>query len=165
MTSVSLGKAELHCPRTRMISIKKNASSKEKLWGCLLLGWASFPLHVGNINDNKTIMVPDEKVKYAVSTLFKIFHFSRITCGVFHYFAEKVFHSLSMPMAVHGMENHLETLTQSHVLATIHNLTYTDAYVYDRYSNNKTINTDNISITNPSKRKSTLGDSKENEHF
>ena len=78
---------------------------------------------------------------------------------------KKVFHSLSMPMAVHGMENHLETLTQSHVLATIHNLTYTDAYVYDRYSNNKTINTDNISITNPSKRKSTLGDSKENEHF
>lgn len=132
----TMGEAELHFLHARMIGGKENAASKGEL---------RFPLPVGYIydHDGKTIMDPDEEVQHAVSTLFRIFRSSGSAYGVVRYFAEN---NISFPKRAYGgaWDGKITwgTLTHSRVLTVLHNPSYTGAYVYGRYRDNKTIDAD-----------------------
>lgn len=132
----TMGEAELHFLHARMIGGKENAASKGEL---------RFPLPVGYVHDSdgKTIMDPDEEVQHAVSTLFRVFRSSGSAYGVVRYFAEN---DISFPKRAYGgaWDGKISwgTLTHNRVLTVIHNPAYAGAYVYGRYRDNKTINSD-----------------------
>lgn len=132
----TMGEAELHFLHARMIGGKENAASRGEL---------RFPLPVGYVydSDGKTIMDPDEEVRHAVSTLFRVFRTSGSAYGVVRYFAEN---NISFPKRAYGgaWDGTITwgTLTHSRVLTVIHNPAYAGAYVYGRYRDNKTINAD-----------------------
>lgn len=132
----TMGEAELHFLHARMIGGKENAASKGEL---------RFPLPVGYVRDSdgKTIMDPDEEVRHAVSTLFRVFRSSGSAYGVVRYFAEN---NILFPKRAYGgaWDGKISwgTLTHSRVLTVIHNPAYAGAYIYGRYRDNKTINAD-----------------------
>ena len=132
----TMGEAELHFLHARMIGGKENAASRGEL---------RFPLPVGYIYDpdGRTIMDPNEEIQHAVATLFKAFRTTGSAYGVVRYFAEN---SLFFPKRAYGgaWDGKITwgTLTHSRVLAVIHNPSYAGAYVYGRYRDNKTVNTD-----------------------
>ena len=132
----TMGEAELHFLHARMIGGKENAASRGEL---------RFPLPVGYIYDpdGRTVMDPDEEVRHAVSTLFRVFRSSGSAYGVVRYFAEN---HISFPKRAYGgaWDGKISwgTLTHSRVLTAIHNPSYAGAYVYGRYRDNKTINAD-----------------------
>ena len=129
----TMGEAELHFLRARMIGGKENAASRGEL---------RFPLPVGYIYDpdGRTIMDPNEEIRHAVATLFKAFRITGSAYGVVRYFAEN---NLSFPKRAYGgaWDGKITwgTLTHSRVLAVIHNPSYAGAYVYGRYRDNKTV--------------------------
>lgn len=132
----TMGEAELHFLHARMIGGKENAASRGEL---------RFPLPVGYVYDpdGKPVMDPDEEVRHAVSTLFRVFRSSGSAYGVVRYFAEN---NLSFPKRAYGgvWDGKITwgTLTHSRVLTAIHNPSYAGAYVYGRYRDNKTIHSD-----------------------
>ena len=132
----TMGEAELHFLRARMIGGKENAASRGEL---------RFPLPVGYIYDpdGRTIMDPNEEIRHAVATLFKAFRITGSAYGVVRYFAEN---NLSFPKRAYGgaWDGKITwgTLTHSRVLAVIHNPSYAGAYVYGRYRDNKTVDAD-----------------------
>lgn len=132
----TMGEAELHFLHARMIGGKENAASKGEL---------RFPLPVGYIydHDGRTIMDPDEEVQHAVSTLFRVFRSSGSAYGVVRHFAEN---NISFPKRAYGgaWDGKITwgTLTHGRVLTILHNPSYTGAYVYGRYRDNKTIDAD-----------------------
>lgn len=129
----TMGEAELHFLHARMIGGKENAASRGEL---------RFPLPVGYVYDpdGKIIMDPDEEVRNAISTLFKEFRASGSAYGVVRYFAKN---SLSFPKRAYGGAWNGKitwaTLTHSRVLAVIHNPSYAGAYVYGRFRDQKTV--------------------------
>ena len=132
----TMGEAELHFLHARMIGGKENAASRGEL---------RFPLPVGYVYDpdGKIIMDPDEEVRNAISTLFKEFRASGSAYGVVRYFAKN---SLSFPKRAYGGAWNGKitwaTLTHSRVLAVIHNPSYAGAYVYGRFRDQKTVDSD-----------------------
>ena len=132
----TMGEAELHFLHARMIGGKENAASRGEL---------RFPIPVGYIYDpdGRTILDPNEEIQHAVATLFKTFRTTGSAYGVVRYFSEN---SLSFPKRAYGgaWDGKITwgTLTHSRVLAVIHNPSYAGAYVYGRYRDNKTVNTD-----------------------
>lgn len=132
----TMGEAELHFLHARMIGGKENAASRGEL---------RFPLPVGYVYDldGKIIMDPDEEVQNAISTLFKEFRASGSAYGVVRYFAKN---SLSFPKRAYGGawggKITWATLTHSRVLAVIHNPSYAGAYVYGRFRDQKTVDSD-----------------------
>ncbi|WP_285826030.1 recombinase family protein [Schaedlerella arabinosiphila] len=88
----TMGEAELHFLHARMIGGKENAASRGEL---------RFPLPVGYVYDpdGKPVMDPDEEVRHAVSTLFRVFRSSGSAYGVVRYFAEN---NLSFPKRAYG---------------------------------------------------------------
>ena len=111
----TMGEAELHFLHARMIGGKENAASRGEL---------RFPLPVGYVYDpdGKPVMDPDEEVRHAVSTLFRVFRSSGSAYGVVRYFAEN---NLSFPKRAYGgvWDGKITwgTLTHSRVLTAIHN--------------------------------------------
>lgn len=132
----TMGEAELHFLHARMIGGKENAASRGEL---------RFPLPVGYVYDpdGKIIMDPDEEVRNAIATLFKEFRASASAYGVVRYFAKN---SLSFPKRAYGgaWDGKITwgTLTHSRVLAVIHNPSYAGAYVYGRFRDQKTVDSD-----------------------
>lgn len=132
----TMGEAELHFLHARMIGGKENAASRGEL---------RFPLPVGYVYDpdGKIIMDPDEEVQNTISTLFKEFRASGSAYGVVRYFAKN---SLSFPKRAYGGAWNGKitwaTLTHSRVLAVIHNPSYAGAYVYGRFRDQKTVDSD-----------------------
>ena len=132
----TMGEAELHFLHARMIGGKENAASK---------GTLRFVLPVGYTRDidGNTIMDPDEEVQNAIFTLFREFRASGSAYGVVRYFAQN---NLSFPKRAYGgaWDGRISwgTLTHSRVLSIIHNPAYTGAYVYGRFRDRKTVDTD-----------------------
>ena len=132
----TMGEAELFILRSRMLGGKESAAEKGEL---------RFPLPVGFVYDpnKKIIMDPDEQVRNAVSTIFSSFRSSGSAYGVVHYFAEN---KLLFPKRAYGgaWDGKLTwaTLTHSRVLGVLHNPSYTGAYVYGRFHDMKTVDSD-----------------------
>lgn len=132
----TMGEAELHFLHARMIGGKENAASRGEL---------RFSLPVGYVYDfdGRIIMDPDEAVQNAISTLFKEFRASGSAYGVVRYFAKN---SISFPKRAYGgaWDGKITwgTLTHSRVLAVIHNPSYAGAYVYGRFRDQKTVDSD-----------------------
>ncbi len=132
----TMGEAELHFLHARMIGGKENAAARGDL---------RFPLPIGYSRDmdGNTIMDPDEEIRNAVSALFREFRSSGSAYGVVRYFSEN---SLLFPKRAYGgvWDGNISwgTLTHSRVLSVIHNPAYTGAYVYGRFQDNKTVNSD-----------------------
>ena len=132
----TMGEAELHFLHARMIGGKENAASRGEL---------RFPLPVGYVYDfdGRIIMDPDEAVRNAISTLFKEFRASGSAYGVVRYFAKN---NISFPKRAYGgaWDGKITwgTLTHSRVLAVIHNPSYAGAYVYGRFRDQKTVDSD-----------------------
>lgn len=132
----TMGEAELHFLHARMIGGKENAASRGEL---------RFPLPVGYVYDfdGRIIMDPDEAVRNAISALFKEFRASGSAYGVVRYFAKN---NISFPKRAYGgaWDGKITwgTLTHSRVLAAIHNPSYAGAYVYGRFRDQKTVDSD-----------------------
>lgn len=132
----TMGEAELHFLHARMIGGKENAASRGEL---------RFPLPVGYVYDfdGRIIMDPDEAVQNAISTLFKEFRASGSAYGVVRYFTKN---NISFPKRAYGgaWDGKITwgTLTHSRVLAVIHNPSYAGAYVYGRFRDQKTVDSD-----------------------
>lgn len=132
----TMGEAELHILRSRMLGGKENAATKGEL---------RFPLPVGYVYDptRKTIPDPDEQVYNAISTVFRAFRTTGSAYGVVRHFASN---SLLFPKRAYGgaWNGKLTwgTLTHSRVLSVLHNPAYAGAYVYGRYKDKKTVNSD-----------------------
>ena len=129
----TMGEAELHILRSRMLGGKENAAAKGEL---------RFPLPVGYIygSDRKTVMDPDEQVRSAISAVFHAFRKSGTAYGVVRHFA---LNSLLIPKRAYGgaWDGQLTwaTLTHSRVLNILHNPSYSGAYVYGRFGDKKTV--------------------------
>lgn len=129
----TMGEAELHFLHARMTGGKENAASKGEL---------RFPLPVGYVYDpdGRIILDPDEAVRNAISALFREFRASGSAYGVVRYFAKN---SLSFPKRAYGgaWDGKITwgTLTHSRVLTVIHNPSYAGAYVYGRFRDRKTV--------------------------
>ena len=132
----TMGEAELHFLHARMIGGKENAAARGEL---------RFPLPVGYTRDldGKTIMDPDEEIQHAIFTLFREFRATGSAYGVVRYFAQN---QLNFPKRAYGgaWDGKISwgTLTHSRVVGVIHNPAYTGAYVYGRYRDQKTIDTE-----------------------
>jgi DNA invertase Pin-like site-specific DNA recombinase len=130
----TMGEAELHILKSRMLGGKENKASKGEL---------RFPLPVGYIyNYDKTIILDsDEEVRNSVETIFRIFRSTGSAYGVVKYFAEN---HLLYPKRAYGgaWDGKLAwaTLTHSRVIALLHNPSYAGAYVYGRYHDRKEVN-------------------------
>jgi DNA invertase Pin-like site-specific DNA recombinase len=129
----TMGEAELHILKSRMLGGKENKASKGEL---------RFPLPVGYIyNYDKTIIPdPDEEVRNCVETVFRVFRSTGSAYGVVKYFAEN---HLLYPKRAYGgaWDGKLAwaTLTHSRVIAILHNPSYAGAYVYGRYHDRKDV--------------------------
>jgi len=132
----TMGEAELYILRSRMLGGKENAAAKGEL---------RYPLPVGFVYDpnKKIIKDPDEQVKNAVSAVFSSFRLSGSAYGVVHFFAENM---MRFPKRAYGgaWDGKLTwaTLTHSRVLGILHNPSYAGAYVYGRYRDKKTVDSD-----------------------
>lgn len=132
----TMGEAELHILRSRMLGGKENAAAKGEL---------RFPLPVGYIYgpDRKTVLDPDEQVRSAISAVFQAFRTSGSAYGVVRHFAVN---SLFFPKRAYGgaWDGQLTwgTLTHSRVIGVLHNPAYAGAYVYGRYRDKKTVDQD-----------------------
>lgn len=132
----TMGEAELHILRSRMLGGKENAAVKGKL---------RFPLPVGYVygSDGSTVFDPDEQVRSAISTVFQAFRTSGSAYGVVRYFSNN---SILFPKRAYGgaWNGKLTwgTLTHSRVLSILHNPAYAGAYVYGRYRDKKTVDSD-----------------------
>jgi len=129
----TMGEAELYLLRSRMLGGKENAAAKGEL---------RFPLPVGFVYDpnGKTILDPDEQIRNAITEVFSSFRASGSAYGVVRYFAQN---SMRIPKRAYGgaWDGKLTwaTLTHSRVLMILHNPSYAGAYVYGRYSGQKTV--------------------------
>lgn len=132
----TMGEAELHILRSRMLGGKENAASKGEL---------RFPLPVGYVygQDQQTVFDPDEQVRNALSTVFQTFRACGTAYGVVRHFATN---SLLFPKRAYGgaWNGKLTwgTLTHSRVLGILHNPAYAGAYVYGRYRDQKSVDPD-----------------------
>jgi DNA invertase Pin-like site-specific DNA recombinase len=132
----TMGEAELYLLRSRMLGGKENAAAKGEL---------RFPLPVGFIYDpNKKIVKDlDEQIRNAIAEVFTAFRTSGSAYGVVRHFAQN---SMRFPKRAYGgaWDGKLSwgTLTHSRVLTILHNPSYAGAYVYGRYRNQKTVNSD-----------------------
>lgn len=129
----TMSEAELHFLKTRMLGGKKNKAKKGEL---------RFPLPVGYVYDadGQTIMDPDEEVQIAVHNVFKAFRASGSAYGVVQYFAQN---NLRFPKRAYGgaWAGKLiwGRITHSRVLGILYNPSYTGAYVYGRYRDQKQV--------------------------
>jgi len=111
----TMGEAELHILRSRMLGGKENAAARGEL---------RFPLPVGYIYgpDRKTALDPDEQVRSAISAVFQAFRTSGSAYGVVRHFATS---SLLFPKRAYGgtWDGQLTwgTLTHSRVVGVLHN--------------------------------------------
>ena len=132
----TMGEAELYILRSRLLGGKENAAAKGEL---------RFPLPVGFVYDpNKNIIKDlDEQVVNVISTVFTAFRTTGSAYGVVRYFAEN---SIRFPKRAYGgaWNGKLSwaTLTHSRVIGILHNPSYTGAYVYGRYHDQKTVDSD-----------------------
>lgn len=132
----TMGEAELHILRSRMLGGKENAAAKGELRFPLPVGYAYTP-------DHRTVFDSDEQVRNAISTVFKAFRTTGSAYGVVRHFSNN---SLLFPKRAYGgaWDGKLTwgTLTHSRVLGLLHNPAYTGAYVYGRYRDKKTVDGD-----------------------
>ena len=132
----TMGEAELYILRSRMLGGKESAAAKGELRSPLPVGFVYDP-------NKKTIKDPDEQVQGAVSAVFSSFRSSGSAYGVVRYFAENM---MRFPKRAYGgaWDGKLEwaTLTHSRVLGILHNPSYAGAYVYGRYRDKKTVDSD-----------------------
>jgi DNA invertase Pin-like site-specific DNA recombinase len=132
----TMGEAELYILRSRMLGGKENAAKRGEL---------RFPLPVGFVYDpnKKIIKDPDEQVMNAITTVFSAFRQYGSAYGVVKHFSEN---SLLFPKRAYGgaWDGKLTwaTLTHSRVLGILHNPSYTGAYVYGRFHDQKTVDSD-----------------------
>jgi len=132
----TMGEAELYILRSRMLGGKENAAAKGEL---------RFPLPVGLVYDpNKQVIKdPDERVMNAVSTVFSAFRTCKSAYGVVRYFSQN---TMLFPKRAYGgaWDGKLSwaTLTHSRVLGILRNPSYAGAYVYGRYRDQKTVDSD-----------------------
>jgi len=132
----TMGEVELYILRSRMLGGKESAAAKGDL---------RFPLPVGFVYDpNKKIIKDlDEQVQSAISAVFSSFRSSGSAYGVVHYFAEN---KMRFPKRAYGgaWDGKLTwaALTHSRVLGILHNPSYAGAYVYGRYHDKKTVDSD-----------------------
>ena len=132
----TMGEAELFILRSRMLGGKESAAARGDL---------RFVLPVGFVYDpNKKIVKDlDEQVQSAISAVFSSFRISGSAYGVVRYFAEN---KMQFPKRAYGgaWDGKLTwaTLTHSRVLGILHNPSYTGAYVYGRYFDKKTVDSD-----------------------
>ena len=129
----TMSEAELHFLRTRMLGGKKNKANKGEL---------RFPLPVGYVYDDDDLIVmdPDEEVQMAVHNVFCAFKASGSAYGVVRYFAQN---NLSFPNRAYGGAWNGKLiwgrLTHGRVISILYNPSYTGAYVYGRYRDQKTV--------------------------
>ena len=136
----TMSEAELHYLRSRMLGGKKNKAKKGEL---------HFPLPVGYVYDSvgETVLDPDEEVQIAVRNVFKAFHNTGSAYGVVQHFAKN---GLQFPKRAYGGTWNGKliwgTLTHSRVLGILYNPSYTGAYVYGRYRDQKQVNPQGLFI-------------------
>jgi DNA invertase Pin-like site-specific DNA recombinase len=136
----TMSEAELHFLRSRMLGGKKNKAKKGEL---------HFPLPVGYTYDcvGETVFDPDEEVQTAVKNVFQAFQTTGSAYGVVQYFAQN---GLRFPKRAYGgtWAGKLVwgTLTHSRVLGILYNPSYTGAYVYGRYRDQKQVNPQGLFI-------------------
>jgi len=129
----TMGEAELYILRSRMLGGKENAAAKGELRFVLPVGYVYGP-------DRKPVFDPDEQVRNAISTVFQVFRTTGSAYGVVRHFASS---SLLFPKRAYGgvWDGKLTwgTLTHSRVIGILYNPSYTGAYVYGRYRDKKTV--------------------------
>ena len=139
----TMSEAELHFLRTRMLGGKKNKAKKGEL---------RFPLPVGYVYDpdGQIVFDPDEEVQIAVRNVFNAFKASGSAYGVVKFFTQN---NLRFPKRAYGgvWAGKLVwgTLTHSRVLGILYNPSYTGAYVYGRYRDQKRVNPQGLFIHHP----------------
>ena len=132
----TIGEFELFTMRSRMLGGKENAAARGDL---------RFSLPVGFVYDpnGKTIKDPDEQVMSAIDTVFYAFRKTGSAYGVVKYFAEN---GLRFPKRAYGGawagKLSWATLNHSRVIGILKNPSYTGAYVYGRYHDKKTVDSD-----------------------
>ena len=132
----TMGEAELYILRSRMLGGKENAAKRGEL---------RFPLPVGFVYDpnGKIIKDPDEQVMNAIASIFSTFRQYGSAYGVVRHFSEN---GLLFPKRAYGgaWDGKLTwaALKYGRVLGVLHNPSYTGAYVYGRYHDQKTVDSD-----------------------
>lgn len=129
----TLAQAELHFLRARLLGGKLNKAKKGEL---------RFPLPVGLCYDeeDRIILDPDEEVRGAVQTVFRLFRETGSAYGVMQGFAKL---GLRFPKRAYGgvWAGQLVwgDLSHSRVLAILKNPSYAGVYVFGRFHSQRTL--------------------------